>query len=528
MIQRIFHITVFLSLLSGSLFAQHNHELMVQGELYLTDGAQVFVEGDVHIESSNGKLANSGTLQLQGNLIKKNGAQFQSNFQGLSSGKVVFQNTIALDEEQFIEGQFTQSEAFYDLVINNQRPTDPVVYLKDGDIGISNVLTLQRGRLRTGDFSTNPIGHTVHIYNGNPEAIQGHILGNEQDAYIEGRLSRLLTGNSTYDFPIGRSGNNYGSQPLSIALQGGGPNQITAHFESGKMTPVGTFTTCDIGTPPDDTDNPDGLADNLSVDCVRGQWVLDGSNPNSIYTLSMYPSQDLLNECNGVKDYIGLDGNLIDMCPTTDFVAHDLQAYGVFDLPSVTNVFFLSVELDDFIARGDLENTRIHLDWSTVSEQDNAGFELLRSEDGQAFKSIAWIAGQGTTNDVHTYHYEDENVQPNKLYYYQLRMVSHDGKTQFSDIAAGLIELDQVTLMPLFPNPVNLHNPRVYVPAFADGRLSVELFDVHGQLLFSGDFDVVEGLNRLRFLPVDIPTGVYQVIMQDEVYTRRSELVVIR
>ncbi|MEM6725710.1 MAG: T9SS type A sorting domain-containing protein, partial [Bacteroidota bacterium] len=322
--------------------------------------------------------------------------------------------------------------------------------------------------------------------------------------------------------------NGYGAQPVSIELETGGPNQMTVYFDASATTPVGTFTSCDVGNPPYNYDMPDGVPDNFSVDCIRGQWSVEGTNLASTYSLSMYPSQELLSECNGVKDFIGMEGQLIEPCPTDDFRVLNVQDYGMFDLPSVSSVFLLSVEMNDFIAHADQEKQVIHLDWSTATEQDNRGFELLRSEDGQAFKPIGWVDGQGTTTDLSTYSFEDVDVVPNRLYYYQLRMVSFDGKAQFSDVIAGLIELEEMTRLSLFPNPVNMNNPRVFVPAFEDGNLKIQLFNMVGDLLFAGDFEVVEGLNRLHFLPVDIPSGVYQVIMQDELYTRRSELVILR
>ncbi|MEM6723170.1 MAG: hypothetical protein AAF598_03975, partial [Bacteroidota bacterium] len=178
MIARILHSTLFTILLAGSLIGQNNHELMVQGELYITEGAEIFVKGDVHIETSTAKLANSGKLSITGNLTKINQGQMQSNFQGLGSGKVIFERKGGPIEEQFIEGDFTLDESFYDLVINNKGINNPVVYLKNGNVGVANVLTFLDGRIRTGDLNSSTLYQTLILYSGDPSAIQGSIPGN--------------------------------------------------------------------------------------------------------------------------------------------------------------------------------------------------------------------------------------------------------------------------------------------------------------------------------------------------------------
>ena len=68
--------------------------------------------------------------------------------------------------------------------------------------------------------------------------------------------------------------------------------------------------------------------------------------------------------------------------------------------------------------------------WSTESELNNAGFNILRSarKTGE-FRVInaALIPGAGTSGEKHTYSFTDTTAKPNVVYYYRIEDVSLDG-----------------------------------------------------------------------------------------------------
>ena len=68
--------------------------------------------------------------------------------------------------------------------------------------------------------------------------------------------------------------------------------------------------------------------------------------------------------------------------------------------------------------------------WSTESELNNAGFNILRSEKRNGkFKVVnpQLIQGAGTTSEKHTYTWKDTAAKPNVAYYYRIEDVSHAG-----------------------------------------------------------------------------------------------------
>ena len=86
----------------------------------------------------------------------------------------------------------------------------------------------------------------------------------------------------------------------------------------------------------------------------------------------------------------------------------------------------LPIELLDF--KGKALEDKNALSWTTVSEQNNAFFTLERSFDGQNFKAIAQMQGQGTSNNTHHYSFDDTHIAATQ-YYYRLLQTDFDGTT---------------------------------------------------------------------------------------------------
>ena len=91
----------------------------------------------------------------------------------------------------------------------------------------------------------------------------------------------------------------------------------------------------------------------------------------------------------------------------------------------------LPVNLSSF--RPALENGEIVIRWTTESELDNAGFNILRSDTQNGeYKQVnaELIQGAGTTGERHTYKWVDASAKPNAIYYYQIEDVSFAGERQ--------------------------------------------------------------------------------------------------
>ena len=91
----------------------------------------------------------------------------------------------------------------------------------------------------------------------------------------------------------------------------------------------------------------------------------------------------------------------------------------------------LPVSLSSF--RVEQTTAGVVLTWTTESEVNNAGFNILRSrtKTGEYQKINAkLIQGAGTTGQRSTYTWTDTTAKPNTVYYYQIEDVSHAGVHQ--------------------------------------------------------------------------------------------------
>ena len=91
----------------------------------------------------------------------------------------------------------------------------------------------------------------------------------------------------------------------------------------------------------------------------------------------------------------------------------------------------LPVELSHFSAR--LVDSDVLISWTTESELNNAGFNILRSKNkNMEFEPInaSLIVGQGTTGNRTEYSWSDKTAKPNTQYYYRIQEVSLDGQVQ--------------------------------------------------------------------------------------------------
>ncbi len=109
--------------------------------------------------------------------------------------------------------------------------------------------------------------------------------------------------------------------------------------------------------------------------------------------------------------------------------------------------FTLPVNLKSFTARKDAMHSL--LNWTTVTEANNLGFEIQRSNNGTNWSVIGFVAGAGNSNVETSYSFTD--IAPAKgVNYYRLKQVDFDNKGKISEIKTVTFALDKTLV---YPNP---------------------------------------------------------------------------
>ena len=113
----------------------------------------------------------------------------------------------------------------------------------------------------------------------------------------------------------------------------------------------------------------------------------------------------------------------------------------------------LPVELTYF--KGQATATGAYLEWQTANEENNKGFNIQHSLDGENWETIDFVQGHGTIQEVQDYTYTDE-TPPAGINYYRLKQVDFDGQFEYSNIVNVHYEAESTNdELSVFPNPIS-------------------------------------------------------------------------
>ncbi|MFB6232211.1 MAG: T9SS type A sorting domain-containing protein, partial [Salinibacter sp.] len=192
------------------------------------------------------------------------------------------------------------------------------------------------------------------------------------------------------------------------------------------------------------------------------------------------------------------------------------------------NRLYLPVEMAGFEVKRD--GSAFVLSWSTASETNNAGFDVQRSIDGGAFKTIGFREGAGTTEQARTYRFTDANVPfEASTIKYRLRQKDVDGTTELSSVrTVTLAPPEEADLLSPFPNPAPQQATiRYQLPEKAKVTLSV--YNVLGQRVATLVNAEQSPGNKQRMLNTStLGSGVYFVRMRTEGKVMTERLTVVK
>jgi hypothetical protein len=147
------------------------------------------------------------------------------------------------------------------------------------------------------------------------------------------------------------------------------------------------------------------------------------------------------------------------------------------------------------------DGVRNQLRWITVTETNNAGFQVERSIDGLNYQSIGFVNSQaigGNSQAQLKYSFTDANPAGIK-HYYRLRQVDIDGRSSLSNIL--LLQGEKPTtfeIASVFPNPTR-GQITMLLSAPTNETVNIRVMDLTGRIVETRQVNVLTGNNSIPF-----------------------------
>ncbi|MBS1492025.1 MAG: T9SS type A sorting domain-containing protein [Bacteroidetes bacterium] len=441
----------------------------------LKSGNDLGIDGSIAVSGTKTFTSGAG-YEFSGTSVQSTGTTLPAAI----TGALTFSNTggvVTLSQSTSNTGTTTVSPA-------------AIVDIANFDMtgsGGASVLT-GSGKIRlSGDLSTQITGYNTNTFSGTYEfsgsqtvpagtytgiTVNGPGITIGGDVVISGLLT-LTNGNITLGTNnITANGTSGGSALSYVVTDGTGSLFVNNVGNTDVLFPVGRTTYSPV------TINNLGTADNYSVNvqntitnptfndenAVQKQWNITELIPGGsdvILTMQWTTADEgtlfdrnssalHLGHWNGTA-YEPYSATLGGSAGTWTATATNKNSFSPF---IVGDDAALPVELSSFTSNVNLNNVK--LSWSTISELNNSGFEIERKSESSAWTKINNIAGNGTSNIVHNYSYEDKNLTEGK-YNYRLKQIDFNGNFKyyslFNEVIIGAPK--NFALSQNYPNPFN-------------------------------------------------------------------------
>ncbi|MFZ1461311.1 MAG: T9SS type A sorting domain-containing protein, partial [Ignavibacteria bacterium] len=191
----------------------------------------------------------------------------------------------------------------------------------------------------------------------------------------------------------------------------------------------------------------------------------------------------------------------------------------------------LPVELASFTSA--ISGRNVTLNWSTVSELNNSGFDIEKSivkgQTSEGWSKIGFINGSGTISEPQNYSFTDKNLATGK-YKYRLKQIDFNGNFEYFELAEEIsIGIpDKYELSQNYPNPFNPVTNLEYGIAKL-GFVSLKIYDVLGRELVTLVNEIKEpGYYKIKFNAGNLSSGVYFYRMEAGDFVTVKKFVVMK
>lgn len=257
----------------------------------------------------------------------------------------------------------------------------------------------------------------------------------------------------------------------------------------------------------------------------RGRLNMDASSKIFIKSGAEITSEGSGNGNNaGTNNWISIGGVSIngwqirDNLGSPDYIDYNTigGGGGCVRMGTCTPIVLLPIELLYF--RSKLQNNGIYLEWASAKEWNFSHYTLERSDNGKDYSIINVIYGNGVSNTVKRYNFQDE--QPNfGANYYRLTATDVDGTETVKSMVLAYAGMEGA--LHIFPNPARGEMLTLRYPGANEGAwLSIQT--INGREIMT-----IQMLEKELRLPVSaLPKGIYIVKVNNQFEVKQLKLVI--
>lgn len=182
--------------------------------------------------------------------------------------------------------------------------------------------------------------------------------------------------------------------------------------------------------------------------------------------------------------------------------------------------------------RGRLTEDAVVLRWKTLSEQNNAEFQVQRQSETGAWTLVGQVDGNGTTDSPQNYRFLDEHLPYEaETLTYRLKQVDTDGTSSFTEPVS--IRLSSVTALQLrapYPNPASQQLTVQYaVPdQVSPATVSLRLYDMLGRKVRTIERKSRAGRYSQTLDVSDLSSGTYLLRLMNGTASTSTRVTIVR
>jgi hypothetical protein len=182
----------------------------------------------------------------------------------------------------------------------------------------------------------------------------------------------------------------------------------------------------------------------------------------------------------------------------------------------------LPVTVSSFDAQA-VNNEYIKLSWTTLTEINDAGFNIERRADEKSWTELGFVPGHDNTTTEMNYSYNDQNIVPGTRYYYRLKQVDNNGNYKYTDAVTAMITPgNSFEIREFAPNPASA-NTQIGVVTSESQKMEVALYNEMGQRISYDTRQLSSGYNEIQFDLSRYAAGTYSALISagNNVYSRK-------